>query len=116
MREHIVSDAPALFASVNAPPRGLSFGEWWQILAAARHDARLLTPECSLDRLLCPGIHPTKARVIRTYYRRTYQAAAAARYGVVAAPSTRDLPRSRYCQRQQNEGEGEQSPDYAAGA
>jgi hypothetical protein len=116
MREHFVSDAPALFASVNAPPRGLSFGEWWQILVAARHDARLLTPECSLDRLLCPGIHPTKARVIRTYYHSAYQAAATARYGVVTAHEAMDLPRSRCCQRQQDEGDGEQPPDYAAGA
>jgi hypothetical protein len=90
--KRILSDAPGLFASAYVPPRGLSFSEWWQTLVAARRDARLLTPECSLNRLLGPGTHPAKARVLRDYYLRAYRATAAALYGVVTAPSTADLP------------------------
>jgi hypothetical protein len=73
-------------------------------------------PECSLNRLLGPGIHPAKARVMRDQYLRAYQTTAAARYGVTRALVTRDLSRRLCSPEQQPEDNGEPTPDYTAGA
>ncbi len=117
--KHILSDGSALFAPTYAPPRGLSFMEWRQVIVAARQDARLLTRGRSLSQLLEVGTHPAKARVLCDCYLQTYQITAAARYGTGAAPAVVDLPPLTLepLRTSQYEDDGaEQSPEHASEA